>query len=93
MCQVGIIFSKQLLVCFREVSYRNCLNFGDVQFRGENLRGAVDKKGLPGGLCVNSLHDFRREGLSDFLGILSEELTYLLKCEIGQVKFILDVKG
>ena len=93
MVNVSIPFTQQLRVCFCEVCQCNRLSFGDVEFRRQDLRGAVDKKRLSSSLFVECLNDLWCEGLSDFLGILCKEFTDLFEREVWHDELILDIEG
>ena len=51
-------------MCFKKVNQRNRLIFRNIHFLGENLRAAIDEKGLSRSLFVNKGDNFRCEGFA-----------------------------
>lgn len=57
MINVGILFLKELRVCFCKMRQRNRFGFRYIQFLGENLRAPINEEGLPSRLFVNSSYN------------------------------------
>ena len=92
MLDVGVAPAQQLPMRLGEVCHANRLGFGNVHLLSEELREAVHQHRLSRRLLIDILNDGRRERLSDFICILSEEFLHLCRREIRQPELILHIK-
>ena len=76
----------------REVREGNRFCLRNAYLLGEYLRKTVDEERLPRCLPMQRLNHLWREGLPDFIGILSKEFLHLRRCEIPQMELVLDVE-